>query len=167
MLLFKDIKQSYPVYILDRQNLTLTQGKVSQISFPHVDSTKVTFGNSNQPMVVDVTIVANSKTATYTIPENLGITEAGPNLVLSTERELLSREIEAMRSNAEVILNSVDKQKQIISKADELLSELNPSYKEKIQYEERFKSLESNMSDIKNMISRLFNNNNKQNINKQ
>ena len=35
-------------------------------------------------MVVDVTIELNSKTATYTIPENLSITYAG-DIVLSTD----------------------------------------------------------------------------------
>jgi len=29
MLLFKEIKQNYPVYILDTQELELTQGKVT------------------------------------------------------------------------------------------------------------------------------------------
>lgn len=34
MLLFKDIKQNYPVYILDTQEFSLIQGKATQVSFP-------------------------------------------------------------------------------------------------------------------------------------
>jgi chaperonin cofactor prefoldin len=152
MLLFKDVKQNYPVFILDKLGLTLSQGKVAQISFPYLDSSKPSLG-----MVVDVTILANSKTATYTIPESLSVTEAGPNLILSTDKSALTNEIEAMKSNAEAALNSIDRQKEIIAKSSKLLSELNPVYKDKVQYEERFKSLESNMSDIKSMLAKLFN----------
>lgn len=34
MLLFKDIKQNYPVYILDTQEFNIVQGKATQVSFP-------------------------------------------------------------------------------------------------------------------------------------
>lgn len=157
MLLFRDIKQNYPVYILDKNNLTFTQGKVAQISFPHIDSSRPSFGSATpQNMVVDVTIVADSKTATYTIPENLGITETASGIILATEKDSLAIEVETLKNNAELILSSIDKQKQIVEKADKLLLDLNPGYKEKIQYEERFKNIESGMSDIKNMLSKLF-----------
>ena len=63
---FKDVKQNYSVYILNKQDITITDGKVISVGFPHLDlSTKPTIGQSQ--MVVDVTIEANSKTATYSI----------------------------------------------------------------------------------------------------
>lgn len=37
MLLFKDIKQNYPVYILDTQEFSLIQGKATQVSFPRLE----------------------------------------------------------------------------------------------------------------------------------
>lgn len=65
---FKDVKQNYSVYILNKQDITITDGKVISVGFPHLDlNTKPTMGQSQ--MVVDVTIEANSKTATYSIPE--------------------------------------------------------------------------------------------------
>ena len=78
---FKDVKQNYSVYILNKQDITITDGKVISVGFPHLDlSTKPAMGQSQ--MVVDVTIEANSKTATYSIPENLSVTYAG-DVVLS------------------------------------------------------------------------------------
>jgi len=106
-------------------------------------------------MVVDVTIEADGKTAVYTIPENLAVTYAG-NKVLSTDRDGLIREIEAMKNAAEQILSSVDHQKEIVDKSASLLAELNPIYKEKVQTEERFKRLEGAVSDIKGMFSELM-----------
>lgn len=52
---FKDVKQNYSVYILNKQDITITDGKVISVGFPHLDlSTKPTMGQSQ--MVVDVTI---------------------------------------------------------------------------------------------------------------
>lgn len=36
MLLFKDIKQNYPVYILDTQEFSLIQGKATQLPMPGI-----------------------------------------------------------------------------------------------------------------------------------
>lgn len=64
MLLFKDIKQNYPVYILDTQEFSLIQGKATQVSFPRLEMNQKT---GKTEMVVDVTIEANGKMATYAI----------------------------------------------------------------------------------------------------
>lgn len=82
MLLFKDIKQNYPVYILDTQEFSLIQGKATQVSFPRLEMNQKT---GKTEMVVDVTIEANGKMATYAIPESHSVTYAG-RLVLSTEK---------------------------------------------------------------------------------
>ena len=151
MLLFRDIKQNYPVYILDKSSLELVIGKVIQVGFPHVDPAKP------GGMVIDVTIEASGKSATYMIPDNLCITDAGASLVLSTERENLVHEVEALRNNASQILSSVDKQKEILEKSSKVLEELSPVFRDKQQYEERFKSLESGMSDIKTLLTKILN----------
>lgn len=155
MLFFKDVKQNYPVYILDKQEISIIEGKVTQVSFPHLDPSVQRSTNMNQSMVVDVTISAEGKSATYTIPEHLCITDAGSNIVLSTEKETLVHEVEAMKNNALQVLSTIDRQKDIVSKTEELLIELNPSTKEKAVYEERFKSIESSVGDIKQMLLRL------------
>lgn len=71
MLLFKDIKQNYPVYILDTQEFSLIQGKATQVSFPRLEMNQKT---GKTEMVVDVTIEANGKMATYAIPESHSVT---------------------------------------------------------------------------------------------
>ena len=159
-MLFKELKQNYPVYILDKQAVTFTQGKVISVSLPRMN-----VGNGTMPMMpssspttmlVDVTIEANGRTATYSIPENLAVTYAG-STVLSTDREGISREIEAMRATAEQVLSSVDRQKEILDKTQSLLAELNPAYKEKKETDERFNRIEGDMSEMKSMVRDLLN----------
>lgn len=159
-MLFKELKQNYPVYILDKQTVTFTQGKVISVSLPRMN-----VGNGTMPimptssptaMLVDVTIEADGRTATYSIPENLAVTYAG-STVLSTDREGISREIEAMRATAEQVLSSVDRQKEILDKTQSLLAELNPAYKEKKETDERFNRIEGDMSEMKSMVRDLLN----------
>lgn len=161
--MFKDIKQNYPVYILNKQDLSVVQGKVVATTFPHVDMnaqkvtpTAISPTNSlGNQMVVDVTIEAGGKTATYTIPESLSVTYAG-NIVLSTDREGIAREVEALKSSAEQVLLSVEKQKEIVEKTTALLAELNPVYKEKKENEERFTKIESSVAEMKTMLSNFI-----------
>lgn len=145
-MLFREIQQGYPVYILNKQDMTVTEGKVTGNTFPRMDTV-----NGKTQMVVDVNIEMNGKTATYTIPESISVTFAG-NLVLATDQEGLAREVEVMKNNAEKRLASVDKDKMIVDKAKSLLAELNPIYKEKQQTEQRFGKIEGSITDLKDMI---------------
>lgn len=148
MLVFKDIKQNYPVYILDTQEFNFIKGKVTQVSFPRLDMNQKT---CKTEMVIDVTIEADGKTATYTIPEGLSVTYAG-NLVLSTEKSGLTSEVEAQKANAEQVLASASKAQNIIDKAPMLLAELNPAYKEKQETEQRFGKIEKSISGMEELM---------------
>lgn len=150
MLLFKDIKQNYPVYILDTQEFSFVQGKASQVSFPRLDMNQKT---GKTEMVVDVTIEANGKTATYTIPENHSVTYAG-HLVLATEKAGLVGEVEAQKANAEQVLASAAKAQNIIDNAPALLAELNPIYREKQETEQRFGKIEKSINGMEELMKK-------------
>lgn len=150
-MLFKDIKQNYPVYILNKQDLSLTQGKVVQVPFPRMEMNQKT---GKTEMVIDITIEANGKTATYVIPESLSVTYAG-NLILSTDKMSLASEIEAMKNTAKQILASVDHQKEVLEKSSSLLAELNPVYKEKQETEKRFSAIEETVTGVKGSVDEL------------
>lgn len=145
-MLFKDMKQNYPVFILNKEEMTVVEGKVKTVSFPRMDTSRGT-----TQMVVDVEIEADGKAATYAIPENLSVTYAG-NLVLSTDGEGLLREIEARQTAAEQILASVDKQQTIIERAKALRAEYNPAFKEKQETEKKFKEIDKSISEMKDLM---------------
>lgn len=105
-------------------------------------------------MVIDITIEANGKTATYIIPESLSVTYAG-NLILSTDKMSLASEIEAMKNTAEQVLASVDHQKEVLEKSSSLLAELNPVYKEKQETEKRFSAIEETVTGVKGSVDEL------------
>lgn len=101
----------------------------------------------------DVTINVKDKQATYTIPEQLSVTRAN-NLVLAIDQKDLIQELETMKTNAKLIIDSVDTQKTILQKADKLLLELNPVLKEKQQNEQRFSKIEDSLSQIAKLMEK-------------
>lgn len=161
---FKDIKQNYPVHIFDKQSLEYTKGKVLSVSLPRMQPTQnensFNSGNHlsqlNNSMVVDVTIDAGGRSATYTIPENLSVAYAG-NLVLSTENDGIIKEMEAMKNASEQALSQIDRQKEICEKLKTLLADLNPVYRERKNTEERFNKLEDSVSKIENILTNFIN----------
>ena len=150
MILFKDIKQNYPVYILDTQELDITQGKATQVSFPRVEMNQKT---GKAEMVVDVTIEANGKTATYAIPESHSITYAS-NLVLSTDKASLANEVEASVERAKQIIEAAPKAQKIIDKAPAVLADINPIFKEKQETEQRFGKIEKSISGMEALMKK-------------
>lgn len=148
---FKELKQGYPVHILDKDMLIVKQGKVQNTSFPRVDTMQ-----GQRQMVVDVTVECDGKTATYTMPEDSCLVYAS-NLVISTETQGLIVEVEKMKNEAEQILSSVDHQKEVVEVADELLAKLNPAFKEKRETEQRFQQIEGRMNGVDDKLDKLIN----------
>lgn len=152
-MIFRDIKQGYPVHILNKQELTISQGKVASAGFPRLDTNPM---SGKTEMVIDITVDDGSgKTGSYVIPEGLSVTYAG-NLVLATEKAALAGEVEAMKSSAEQALAAVDRQREIVDKAGALLSELNPAYREKAENDKRFDALEGSVGELKGLVRSLI-----------
>lgn len=149
---FKDLKPNYPVYALHKGGgLTALQGKVINVSLPHVEPS-VGLSSAAQ-MVVDVTADIDGKTATYTINESSGVTYAGTDLVLSVDREGIIREVEGLKAQSEEVIASVDRHRKTLEDCTKILTEWNPAYKEKRETEERFNKIETSIGRLSELVS--------------
>ena len=157
-MLFKDIKAGYPIYFLDRENVTYHQGKAVSNSVPRYDNQlQNTFGQTQHTgLVVDLTIEANGQTKTYTIPESSTITYAG-NLVLSTDKDGILREVEALKAAAEEALAKVEKHKQSVTNCNLLLEELNPTFAEKRAQDKRIEGIENEVKSLSSIVRDFIN----------
>lgn len=145
---FKDIKQNYPVFVLDKKEMTVTTGKATAVGFPRMEMNPKT---GKQEIVVDVTVEANGKTGKYAIPEGLSITYAD-NIVLSTNQQGLATEIEALQNAAKQYFQMKDYQQKVLDTSPTLLAELNPVYKERQETENRFNKIEGSISEMKELM---------------
>lgn len=150
---FKDIQKNHPVYILDKSNVEVSQGKVIN-AVPHVNMNLGTVASGTQPMR-DVTVEVNGKQIVYTIPEQLSVTFAG-NLVLATEQSGLLPEVSKLVNEADEVIKSYESSKERKAKGEELLSQLDPSIKEKQDIEKRFVAIEGALGGIKGMVGQLL-----------
>lgn len=151
-MLFKDMKQGYQVYILDKNTLDYKTGKIVSVSQPHLPGQQPLGGyTTSMQLYVDATIETNGNTQTYSIPDSLGITYSG-NLVLSTSKDGIIREVEAVKANSENAIKDVDTHKKRLTLCDTLLSDLNPEFADKKKQEERINGLEEEVRGLGTML---------------
>lgn len=151
-MVFKDLKQNYPVYILDKENFKFFQGKITNNPFSHLDLV-----NGTNQMMVDLNVETSDKTLPLTIPENSSITYTkNGNLVISVDREGLIQEVQVMINNAEQIISQQDKAKETLKKAKSLMLDMSPQYREKQETELRFNKIENSVDEIKNLLQKFI-----------
>lgn len=150
-MLFKDVKQNYNLFILNTEEVSIKIGKVISVGYPRLESPN---NISNNRMVIDFSVDVDGKTASYVIPENLAVTYAG-NMIISPDKDIILHEIEAMKTQAEQAIAAVDRQKGIISKTTELLTELNPQFRERRETEERFGKIEDRFGKIEESVEEM------------
>lgn len=68
IMIFKDIKSGYPVYMLDRGKMEAVTGKVVGVSGPRYMQMQ---GIQQTQIVVDITIETEGVSQQYAIPESL------------------------------------------------------------------------------------------------
>lgn len=146
-MLFKDLKAGYPVYFLDKNETKYYQGKVISVAVPRYDSSQIGISQQATSLVVDITIEANGATRTYTIPETSTLTYAA-NIVLSTDKDGIVREVEAMKSASEEALAKVEIHKQTVINCNQLLEDLNPAFAEKRAQDKRIEGIENEVKSL-------------------
>ena len=152
IMTFKELKSGYSVFLFDKRRVDINQGKIITVGIPHLDPH---FTNSLE-MFVDITVNVNDNIKSFTLKDN---TEVGytNDLVISTNKDIIIREVEALKAQSEEALSLIDTYKSNIEKCTNLLAEFNPAYKEKQETDKRFLKLESSISDMKKMLENLIN----------
>lgn len=158
-MLFKDLKPGYPVYLLQKgDGIKAFQGKTIKVSDPYFPPSPI--GQippmSTSQRVVDVTLEANGVTNTYSIPETLSVTYAN-NVVLSTDREGILHDVEAMKGQSEEVVRSVERHRSIIEGCEKILEEWNPAFAEKKEQDKRISGIESEVKGMKKMLADFIN----------
>lgn len=145
---FKDIKQGYPIYILDRKALCAKTVNVTDVSIPHIDAK---IGGATN-LVVDITTEDGQP---YVM---LADTEVAypDGKVISTKVEHVLRELTSMRNTAQQALDRVDKERQTVERCNALLADLDPTQREKQQTEARFTKIEQAQTAMQQGMDQLL-----------
>ena len=147
-MLFKDVKQGYPLYIFDRSSVSVRTASVSAVSFPHLSN------KPNSGMVVDVTVNIDGNSQQYEIRDTSECAYVG-TIMLSPNVESVLNEIRTLKAQSEEAIKLVDKHKENIAKCTTLLAEFDPVYKEKQATEERLSRIEDSIGKLTTIIENM------------
>lgn len=140
-MLFKELKSNYPIFLLDRATLKFEQAKVMNVQ-PNYQSV-----NMNR-IEVNVTIQnKEGKQNTYAVADSEQSAYAG-NLFISTSKDCIINEVNALKNASEEVLSKVEEHKQTVEKCKELLGELDTTFRDQQRTNQRLDKMENKLDEI-------------------
>lgn len=166
--MFSNLRTNSQIYILHKESSPYVEvGTVMNVSQPVPKFPMNNFMNQ-QELVVDVTVKINDNNVTLQkLPANLDIADQGinGNMVITTSREAMNSEVDALRQKSLGILNSVEYHQKIVQDCEILLQRLNPEFAEQRQQKQEIDTLKAQMSemmsDMKDLMAQLKKDNTK------
>jgi hypothetical protein len=157
--MFSNLRTNSQVYILHKESSPYVDvGTVVSVSQPVPKFPMNNFMNQ-QELVVDVTVKINDSTVTLQkLPANLDIADQGinGNMVITTSREAMNAEVDALRQKSLGILNSVEYHQKIVQDCEVLLQRLNPEFAEQRQQKQEIDTLKAQMSEMMSGMKELM-----------
>lgn len=147
--MFSNLRINSQVYILHKEDTPYIEiGTVTNVTTP-VPKFPVTSFSTPQEMVVDVTVKINDNSVILQkLPSNLDIADQGTTMVVTTSREAMNAEVDALRQKSISIINSIDYHKKIVEDCENLLQKLNPEFAEQKQQKQEIDLLKTQMSEM-------------------
>lgn len=158
--MFSNLRINSQVYILHKDSTPYIEvGSVTNVTTP-IPKFPVTSFSNPQEMVVDVTVRINDNTIILQkLPANLDIADQGTStgaIVITTSREAMNAEVDALRQKSLGIINSIDYHKKIVQDCEELLQKLNPEFAEQKQQKQEIDLLKTQMSEMMSSMQELM-----------
>lgn len=139
--MFKDLKKGYQVYTLDTSGVPkFFMGTVVNVSEPRFAQSQLGQYQQLQDRVMDLTIEVDGKSMTYVVPENQNVAMAN-GITLACSVDPIMNHLNAMKRTSTDIVNSVDKNKEIIEACDSILEDINPTFKQSKDQDRKIKGL--------------------------
>lgn len=152
-MIFKELKKGLPVYILNKNTLEYSQGKVVQDATPQRLNT--TFG---QGLLTDVSIEAGGITKIWTLPADQKVAEmqSDSDTIIAIDKSTILAMVKSIHGECESYLEGVPHYEEKLEKAKALIGELDQNYKQQQQTEERFTKIEQSIDGIQTALSEIL-----------
>lgn len=155
VIMFKDLKKGYQVYTLDTSGVPkFFMGTVVNVSEPRFAQSQLGQYQQLQDRVMDLTIEVDGKSMTYVVPENQNVAMAN-GITLACSVDPIMNHLNAMKRTSTDIVNSVDKNKEIIEACDSILEDINPTFKQTKDQDRKIKNLEEKVDRMGSSFDEL------------
>ena len=157
--MFQGVRQNGLFYILEKgEDLKLRVGQVVSVSNPqpkYGQFNTPTFG-SQPEMTVDVRVKVDEETMDFKqLNANASIANSG-NVVVSDSKDAMSAEVEGLLRTSKALLESVPYHEKMLVSCDNVLRDLNPSFKKEKEQEEKIGALEEKMVGIEGTLNDMM-----------
>lgn len=149
-MLFRDVKQGYPVYMFNRKDVDVKVGKVTNSPLPHFDPKTGT-----AKMVVDLNIEIDGNVMSYVFDDTCEVGYYN-DMVISMNKDSILREIERVKSQSEEALKMVDYHKEAVAKCNQLMKDYSPEFRERTEATERMNALEGKVDKLTDTLAKLI-----------
>lgn len=150
-MLLKDCQKGYPIFLLNRNEIVASQGKIVDVSRPHFDNRNPTCTS----MVIDVTVEMDGKQTSFVMPESANVAYTD-NLVISCDRTDIMREVEAICNRNEEELRQTAVRQQTVQKCKAIIEEWNPAIRQQREADERMSKMEKEMGQMRTDVNDKF-----------
>lgn len=157
--MFQGVRQNGLFYILEKgEDLKLRVGQVISVSNPqpkYGQFNTPTFG-SQPEMTVDIRVKVDDETLDFKqLSANASIANSG-NVVVSDSKDAMSAEVEGLLRTSKAILESIPYHEKMLSSCDNVLRDLNPSFRKEKEQEEKMTMLEGEVIGIKDTLNEMM-----------
>jgi ribosome-associated translation inhibitor RaiA len=157
--MFQGVRQNGLFYILEKgDDLRLRVGQVISVSNPqpkYGQFNTPTFG-SQPEMTVDIRVKVDDETLDFKqLSANASIANSG-NVVVSDSKDAMSAEVEGLLRTSKAILESIPYHEKMLSSCDNVLRDLNPSFRKEKEQEEKMTMLEGEVIGIKDTLNEMM-----------
>lgn len=157
--MFQGVRQNGLFYILEKgDDLKLRVGQVISVSNPqpkYGQFNTPTFG-SQPEMTVDIRVKVDDETLDFKqLSANASIANSG-NVVVSDSKDAMSAEVEGLLRTSKAILESIPYHEKMLSSCDNVLRDLNPSFRKEKEQEEKMTMLEGEVIGIKDTLNEMM-----------
>ena len=162
-MLFKELKQGYPLYLLNVNTMEVRIGTVTFVGQPHVTQDKKKLAKGQLQMVIDVTANFAGTAQTIELTDSLSQTMSDDGVLLITpNQDDVAQSMRMIKARCEEYIRNEENYRNIIKKCDEQLPNFDPMYKQSLTNETRFSQMQStrdkqskDIAEMKDMIERL------------
>ena len=163
-MIFKDLKQGFPLYVLNVNTMDVGTGTVSRVAGPHITSDKKKLANGQLMMVVDVSATMGNNTLNFELQENASNTMSDDGqFLISPNQEDIANGVRMVKTRCEEYIRNEQHYKELIKKCDALLPQIDPLYRQSIDNEARFNDMQAtidkqskDIQDMKEMLTKLL-----------
>lgn len=159
--MFQSVRPNSQIYIFHKGDFPRIEiGYVTNQPIPRPKYQLPTTFGQPQEMVIDLIVKVDDKQFNYNnLPANLDIADSfsnGENIVISDNREAMNAELVSLKQKSIDIINSIDFHKNLISKYENLLADLNPEFAEKQEQRQEINVLKNQMAEMSKSITSLM-----------